>query len=184
MKGGIQLTRVQEGDKLGNPVSVLRMTEEDKINKILELQSGSQQFECNSSINQVEYGSTDLSQEAICYRRKNNITGTRNIAVFEYENNGLHIITGGSQRNQGHAERLLAKKLENMGIQPAHVKRIYSELEPCSIPGGYCKQFLQKVFPQADITYSFEYGLTKESRSTGLKALKEAVKKLFNTEDI
>ena len=44
----------------------------------------------------------------------------------------------------------------------------FSELEPCSIPGGYCKRFLQTVFPQADVTYSFEYGLTQESRRAGV----------------
>lgn len=39
----------------------------------------------SSSCTQVEYGSTDLSQKAINYRKDNNIKGTRNVAVFEYE---------------------------------------------------------------------------------------------------
>lgn len=121
-----------------------------------------------------------MSQEAIRYRRENNITGARNIAVYEYEDdNKLKILSGASQRNQGHAERLIAKKLDDMGIKPVQVKRIYSELEPCSIPGGYCKRFLKTVFPQADVTYSFEYGLTQESRRNGVKALKEAIKNIF-----
>lgn len=145
-----------------------------------ETDEGGSSSNRSGSIKQVEYGSTDLSQEAIRYRQENNITGARNIAVYEYENNGqLSTIAGASQINQGHAERLIAKELENMGIQPAQVKRIYSELEPCSIPGGYCKRFLQTVFPQADVTYSFEYGLTQESRRAGVKALKEAVKKII-----
>lgn len=113
----------------------------------------------------------------------NDITGTRNIAVFEYENEGqLITIVGVSERNKGHAERLIAKNLEDMKIKPTQVRRIYSELEPCSIPGGYCKRFLQKEFPQADITYSFEYGTTKESRSVGVQALKKAVNKIFTQE--
>lgn len=58
--------------------------------------------------------------------------------------------------------------------------RIYSELEPCCVGGGYCKRFLSKIFPQANITYSFEYGATKESRKAGVEALKEAIKKIFN----
>ena len=132
-------------------------------------------------IQQVEYGSTDLSQKAIEYRKEHNITGARNVAVFEYENNGqLNTVVGASQRNQGHAERLVAKELENMGIQSTQVRRIYSELEPCSIPGGYCKRFLANVFPQADVTYSFEYGLTQQSRGAGVKALKESIKKIFD----
>lgn len=72
----------------------------------------------------------------------------------------------------------MAKALENMGIHSTQVRRIYSEPEPCSIPGGYCKRFLQKVFQQADITYSFEYGLTQQSRRAGVKSLKEAIKNI------
>ena len=67
----------------------------------------------------------------------NNITGARNVAVYEYGNNGkLNVIAGASERYKGHAERLIAKKLENMGIEPFQITRIYSELEPCCIGGG------------------------------------------------
>ena len=36
----------------------------------------------SSSCTQVEYGSTDLSQKAINYRKDNNIKGTRNVAFL------------------------------------------------------------------------------------------------------
>ena len=134
----------------------------------------------SSSCTQVEYGSTDLSQKAINYRKDNNIKGTRNVAVFEYEDKGrLSTLVGASQRNKGHAERLIAKELEIKGVQPQQIKRIYSELEPCSMPGGYCKRFLQTTYPNAEVTYSFEYGLTQESRTAGIKSLSEAVQKIF-----
>lgn len=38
------MARVQEGAKWGNPVSVLRMTEEDRIKRIFELQRGDEDF--------------------------------------------------------------------------------------------------------------------------------------------
>ncbi len=134
----------------------------------------------NGSVTQVEYGSTDLSQEAINYRKDNDIKGGRNVSVFEYEDNGqINTIACASERNKGHAERLLAKTLESMGIPADKVTRIYSELQPCSLPFAHCMNFLQRVYPQADITYSFEYGATKESRTAGLNALLEAVKSIF-----
>ncbi len=132
------------------------------------------------SVTQVEYGSTDLSQQALDYRRRNEITNGRNVAVFEYELDGqLYTLPGVSVRFKGHAERLIAKELERMGIPASKVKRVYSELEPCSLPFAYCMNFLRKKFPQADITYSFEYGSTVESRRSGLKALKETLQLLF-----
>ena len=188
---GVQITdsvNKTEVKDIVEKTEVKNTAEETKVKKKIDSERGNKTLENDNtstkrkgSIHQVEYGSTDLSKEAIKYRQENNIKGARNIAVFEYENNGkLNIIVGASQRNKGHAERLIAKELEDMGIQKAQVKRIYSELEPCSAPGGYCKRFLQEVFPQADITYSFEYGVTKISRSAGVKALKEAISKLFN----
>lgn len=66
-----------------------------------------------------------------------------------------------------------------MGIDNSQITRIYSELEPCSLPFAYCMNYLQKNFPQAEITYSFEYGSTKESRRAGVQALKEALQLIF-----
>lgn len=64
-----------------------------------------------NSVTQVEYGSTDLSQEAIDYRMQNEITSGRNIAVFEYEQDGqLYTLSGASVRFRGHAERLIARE--------------------------------------------------------------------------
>ena len=75
----------------------------------------------------------------------------------------------------GHAERLIALELESMGVAPSQVSRIYSELQPCSVPGGYCGNFIAQKFPQATVTYSFPYGETKASRAEGIGALKAAV---------
>lgn len=55
------------------------------------------------------------------------------------------------------------------------MSRIYSELEPCNVPGGYCSNWIDRTFPQADVTYSFEYGDDVASRRAGVDALRDAV---------
>lgn len=128
----------------------------------------------------VGYGMTDLSRAAIDFRKLEAITGPRNVAVFEYVQNGVkRTMAMASERGVGHAERLLAKELESRGVDPKNVTRIYSELEPCMVPGGYCKSFLAKTFPQAAVTWSFEYGASQASRSAGVEALKSAVQDIF-----
>jgi nucleic acid/nucleotide deaminase of polymorphic system toxin len=62
-----------------------------------------------------------------------------------------------SQRGVGHAERLAAKELEARGVPASSVQRIYSQLEPCEQPGGYCKGFLAREFSQAEVTYTHPY---------------------------
>ena len=61
-----------------------------------------------------------------------------------------------------HAERLALERLEADGIPHENVKRIYSELEPCEVEsGGFkregCKAMLQKYYPSAKVTYSYDY---------------------------
>lgn len=85
-----------------------------------------------------------------------------------------------SERGVGHAERLLAKDLDALGVQPSQVTRIYTELEPCSVPGGYCKDFIGRTYPQAEVTYSFQYGADAASRRAGVDALREAAGRLNN----
>ena len=131
------------------------------------------------TIEKISYGSSDLSKVAIEFRKVNRILTARNVAVFEYTENGISkIIAMVSERGVGHAERLIANNLEQMGIRPSQVTRIFSELEPCSVPGGYCKKFIQNTFPQAKVTYCFEYGETAASRATGVDLLKQELKNL------
>ncbi|MDT3500495.1 RHS repeat-associated core domain-containing protein [Stenotrophomonas maltophilia] len=132
---------------------------------------------------QVDYGSTDLSQMAQMHRLENDIKGGRNIAVFEYVDgagNPSYIVdaSGGGL----HSERRIAAKLTQMNIPPENVKRVYTELAPCPPVRGmqYCGRMLSSVFPGAAVTHSFDYGVTRASRRSGVKALKAAVRKLFN----
>jgi hypothetical protein len=127
----------------------------------------------------LAYGSTDLSKAAQSYRVAEGLTNSgKNIAVIEYRaaDGSLKTVTKASEFTQGHAERLAAKELEALGVKPEQVTRIYSELQPCVIPteGAGCATFLQKTFPQAEVSWSFEYGATKASREAGVNALKQA----------
>jgi RHS repeat-associated protein len=122
---------------------------------------------------QVAYGSTDLSALAVEFRQGAGISAGRNISVIEFQTeNGLNTITAASTRGVGHAERIAGASLQELGIQPSAVTRVYSELQPCNLPGGYCASFLQRTFPNAPVTWSFEYGMTIESRQAGLGALR------------
>lgn len=125
---------------------------------------------------QVAYGSTDLSQAAIAARQEAGMLGARNTAVFEYQGqDGLQTVTRFSARGVGHAERLAWNDLQGMGVRPSQVTRIYSELEPCSVPGGYCSAWIGRTFPNAQVTWSFEYGTDAASRSSGVAALRDAL---------
>ncbi|NJM33968.1 MAG: hypothetical protein HC850_03820 [Rhodomicrobium sp.] len=130
---------------------------------------------------QIAYGATDLSQAAIAFRVANDIRTARNVAVFEYVENGVtRTLAMASERGVGHAERLIARELERMGVDPASVTRIYSELEPCSVLfGGGCTRFIDDTFRNAAVTYSFEYGATAQSRNLGVEQLRGAVNRIL-----
>jgi hypothetical protein len=118
---------------------------------------------------------TDLARLAMDYRLAEKVSGARNVAVFEYRaaDGTLKTIARTSGRGVGHAERIIARELEAAGVDPSRVTRIYSELQPCSVPGGYCADFIKQTFPQARVTYSYEYGATPASRAAGTSALRE-----------
>lgn len=80
-----------------------------------------------------------------------------------------------SERGVGHAERLVWGDLERVGVRPTQVTRIYSELQPCSVPGGYCSAWMDRTFPGAQVTWSFDYGADAASRAAGVAALRAAV---------
>ncbi|MEZ0299792.1 MAG: nucleic acid/nucleotide deaminase domain-containing protein [Candidatus Methylacidiphilales bacterium] len=104
-----------------------------------------------------------LSELAQAYRNAEKISGARNVAVFEYRdvNGYMQTIARHSVRGVGHAKHLIAKELAEMGVSPSAVSRIYSELEPCCTVRGYCKKFIGKTFQNVKVTWTFEYGATK-----------------------
>ncbi|MBN2590257.1 MAG: hypothetical protein JXA96_10380, partial [Sedimentisphaerales bacterium] len=132
----------------------------------------------------VPYGSTQLSKQAQAVRISNNMRGGRNIAVFEYKDDSgsLRTIVATSSRGVpggGHAERIAGRALETMNIPPSRVTQVYSELEPCNNPGGFCSEYIRKTYPQASVSWSFNYA-DPATRGQGKAEWMEAIDKLFN----
>lgn len=71
-----------------------------------------------------------------------------------------------------HPERQLRDRLLARGVQPEDVLELYSELEPCEVPGGNCAPQLLTWWPNVKVTHSAEYGATAESRQRGMAALR------------
>jgi len=129
------------------------------------------------------YGSSSLSRQVQGVRQGNNFSDARNGAVFQYraDDGSTRTILRFSQgftRGGGHAERIIARELGQMGVQPSQVTDIYSELQPCNNPGGYCMPFLKEQFPNANISWSFDY-LDPATRDAGRQAWLDAINNLF-----
>jgi len=99
--------------------------------------------------------------------------GTPFSSAFEYiDNTGTkQVITDATGPGRPHPEELVWHRLQAQGVTPQQVRRVYCELEPCTMPGHYCAVWLQATFPHAEFTHSFDYGSTAESREEGLKEL-------------
>ncbi|CEN49478.1 nucleic acid/nucleotide deaminase domain-containing protein [Capnocytophaga canimorsus] len=79
-----------------------------------------------------------------------------------------------------HAEKAVWNSLQEIGILPEQITKIYSELKPCMSPGRYCSNFINKTFPNAEVSYTFEYlNGTTDMCKESIKALNEYVKNLF-----
>ncbi|MFI0484387.1 nucleic acid/nucleotide deaminase domain-containing protein [Actinomadura sp. 9N215] len=81
-----------------------------------------------------------------------------------------HIETEETKVGVEHPEHLLWQRLSSQGVHPEQITRVYTELEPCFMPGNYCAMWLNQ-FTNADFTYSYDYGATAEERETGMLEL-------------
>lgn len=92
-------------------------------------------------------------------------------ASFEFKlpDGRKEIVTDSTGPGRLHPEERIWQRLSSSGVQPEDVTRVYCELEPCLMPGHYCAHWMQQLFPSAQFTHSFGYGVTAESREEGLK---------------
>ena len=101
----------------------------------------------------------DLAGMVSAEKAARGVSAGRNGAVFEFRTaeGGLDHVIAFSERGVGHAERIGARELQARGVSPDAVTRIYSQLEPCAMPGGYCSNFLSKTFPKAEVSWTYPY---------------------------
>jgi RHS repeat-associated protein len=131
----------------------------------------------------IPYGSSYMSRQGIVAREAAGKTSGGNVAAFEYtasDGSTKTIVRFAERFGGGHAERIIANDLQQMGISPSQVTRIYSELQPCSVPANLsCEQMIRREFPQASVCWSFDYGPDTQSRARGVEELKAALQALF-----
>ncbi|MER8046018.1 SUKH-4 family immunity protein [Streptomyces sp. NPDC094032] len=94
-------------------------------------------------------------------------------ATFEYEDEKgeRHTVTESAGPGLPHPEEAIWNRLAGQGVDARHVRRVYSQLEPCVMPGHYCSVWMALLFPRAEFTHSFDYGEAAESRERGLREL-------------
>jgi hypothetical protein len=131
----------------------------------------------------VAYGATDLSRLSMAARvQAGELKG--NFAAVEFKNAAGQLEKRVAQSTGGggkHAEEILKNDLAAAKVDPKDVTRWYSEYEPCitRVAGTPCAVIMQKLFPNAIVTYSFEYGATLASRAAGRNMLTEAIEALI-----
>ncbi|MCW6009392.1 hypothetical protein K1W54_33340 [Micromonospora sp. CPCC 205371] len=157
----------------------------DAAGAVAAASAGTRAASTAGAVGRVAYGSTDLSQLIISKRWTAVPALVRvppNGAVIEAVVNGTtHTAWAFSyswRQGGAHAERLAWAILQRAGVKPEQVTRVYSELAPCVIPSG-CSRFIAETFPNARVTWSFEYGTSTESRRRGVQALQDALDILF-----
>ncbi|GAA0271643.1 hypothetical protein GCM10009527_080070 [Actinomadura nitritigenes] len=63
------------------------------------------------------------------------------------------------------------EELQRLGVPAESVSAVYSEIEPCRLPGCYCDVLLRDfAFPHADVSFGRPYGKTKRERAAAIAA--------------
>ncbi|MFK0291236.1 SUKH-4 family immunity protein [Streptomyces sp. NPDC090442] len=93
--------------------------------------------------------------------------------IFEFRTDAgaTRTVSGYSLPGQGHVSRRLGTELLERGIEADRVTRIHADLEPCELPGCYCAEWLAATFPEAEVSYSFDYGPDADGRAAGIREL-------------
>lgn len=116
---------------------------------------------------------TALGREALAYRERHELWTGVNIAVIEYRDaNGQLQMHAAPSGNNRHSERNALDQLEAMGVPASAITQIYTEREPCCLPGAYCADLLADRIPGVPVSFSYEYGEQRDSRQSGNEGLR------------
>lgn len=103
--------------------------------------------------------STDLSRLAVEVRRRSR-HNTNDLAIFDVEVDGKRYAIAGISDTKAHGEprigRAVLQFLTTHGLDRSAVKRIYTELSPCTT-GRKCDVWLSTNFPGVPVTHSFNH---------------------------
>lgn len=138
-----------------------KLVDDDGLKESGKFEQGVTNVNLTNVLKKVEFGSEELSQFAISFRKTLAVPNHRgNIAVFEYVDNSGNLVKKAFSTEVGipaHSEELAIDFFGSEKIPFANIKRIYSELEPCELAGHACKFKLAENFPNAEKSFSYDY---------------------------
>ncbi|MEU9122100.1 SUKH-4 family immunity protein [Streptomyces sp. NPDC048506] len=102
------------------------------------------------------------------------VTGPGNTAVATYpdpatgeETNLVKVSAPG----QPPVEFQLHAELQRLGVDPANVRAVHTDLRSALLPGGYPGDFVLRTFPNAGFSCTEGYGMRPEERAEGVAGL-------------
>ncbi|MFE2728036.1 SUKH-4 family immunity protein, partial [Kitasatospora sp. NPDC059327] len=76
-----------------------------------------------------------------------------------------------SEPGTPHPEWKILQDLRRLNVPPEQVLELYTELESCDLPGGYCHRMIAASWPNVRLTHTADYGRDHHSRQAGMAQL-------------
>ncbi|MFI9329694.1 SUKH-4 family immunity protein [Kitasatospora sp. NPDC052868] len=76
-----------------------------------------------------------------------------------------------SEPGTPHPEWKILQDLRRLNVPPEQVLELYTELESCDLPGGYCNRMIAVSWPNVRLTHTADYGRDHHSRQAGMAQL-------------
>ncbi|KJS58628.1 hypothetical protein VM95_32230 [Streptomyces rubellomurinus] len=76
-----------------------------------------------------------------------------------------------SEPGTPHPEWKILQDLRRLNVPPEQVLELYTELESCDLPGGYCNRMIAASWPNVRLTHTAPYGHDHASRQAGMAEL-------------
>ncbi|MFJ2776359.1 SUKH-4 family immunity protein [Kitasatospora sp. NPDC087315] len=76
-----------------------------------------------------------------------------------------------SEPGTPHPEWKILQDLRRLNVPPEQVLELYTELESCDLPGGYCHRMIAASWPNVRLTHTADYGRDHHTRQAGMAQL-------------
>ncbi|WP_371479823.1 SUKH-4 family immunity protein [Kitasatospora sp. NBC_00315] len=73
-----------------------------------------------------------------------------------------------SEPGTPHPEWKILQELRRLNVPPEQVLELYTELESCDLPGGYCARMIRASWPNVRLTHTAGYGRDHQARQAGM----------------